>query len=124
MMRHRTRLGVLFSLMMATGSVFAEDAGAQASAATAEAALVGNPEAGEKRYKRQCRQCHGPTGKGLSSYPPLIGHPAEYLVDKLKRYRAGEKIGPNTGLMAPNARRLKDQDIVDLAAFIVSLNAD
>ncbi|MFK7871222.1 MAG: cytochrome c [Roseobacter sp.] len=76
---------------------------------------------GEDIYKSQCRSCHGPTAKGMASYPKLVGHPADYLTDKLKRYRAGEKIGPNTMLMAPNAQNLSDADIASIAAFITSL---
>lgn len=78
-------------------------------------------EAGEATYKKQCRACHGPTAKGLASYPKLLNQPAEYLVDRLERYRKGEKIGPNTGLMAPRAKKLSDDDIANIAAFIVSL---
>lgn len=78
--------------------------------------------AGEKIYKRQCRSCHGPTAKGLASYPKLRDQTAAYLVDKLERYRAGERFGPNTPLMAPRAQNLSDADISNISAFIVSLN--
>lgn len=88
----------------------------------ATAAVQGDVEAGQKLYKKTCRGCHGPTAKGLASYPTLRGQTAEYLVDKLERYRAGEKFGPNTALMAPNARKLSDEDIIDISAFIVSLD--
>lgn len=77
--------------------------------------------AGEALYKKECRSCHGPTAKGLASYPKLRGQTAEYLSEQLKRYRSGEKIGPNTPLMAPRAKKLTDQDIVDIAQFIAAL---
>lgn len=77
---------------------------------------------GEALYKKNCRACHGPTAKGMASFPKLVGHPAEYLVDRLERYRAGERIGPNTSLMAPNAKNLSDDDIANLVTFIVSKN--
>ena len=77
--------------------------------------------AGEELYMPECRGCHGPTAKGVSSYPKLVGQPAEYLVERLERYRAGEKIGPNTMLMAPRAKNLSDQDIGNVVAFIKSL---
>ena len=77
--------------------------------------------AGEALYKRECRGCHGPTAKGLASYPRLVDHPLEYLVDRLKRYRAGEKFGPNTPLMAPRAKKLSDEDIVNVANFVASI---
>ncbi|MFK7963445.1 MAG: cytochrome c [Burkholderiaceae bacterium] len=78
--------------------------------------------AGKALYKKTCRNCHGPTAKGMASYPKLVGHPAEYLVDKLKQYRSGRKIGPNTALMTPNAKGLSDDDIANISAFIVSIS--
>ena len=91
---------------------------APASASDAEA---GNLEDGQALYKKDCRRCHGPTAKGLSSYPKLRGQSAEYLTDKLERYRKGEKFGPNTPLMAPQAKKLSDEDILNLSTFIASL---
>lgn len=88
-------------------------------AATADAA---DADAGKKLYKKECRSCHGPTAKGLASYPKLRGQSAEYLSDKLTRYRAGEKFGPNTPLMAPKAKKLSDEDIANISAFITSLD--
>lgn len=90
------------------------------AAATASQSAQADFEAGEALYKKQCRGCHGPTAKGLASYPKLRGHPAEYLTDKLERYRAGEKFGPNTPLMAPRAKKLSDDDITNIVHFIVT----
>ena len=87
----------------------------------ASVAVAQDIEAGQSLYKKNCRACHGPTAKGLASYPKLVGQTAEYLIDRLERYRAGEKFGPNTALMRPNARKLSDEDIVNISHFIVSL---
>lgn len=89
--------------------------------ATASDAVV-DIELGEKHYKKTCRGCHGPTAKGLASYPKLRGQTTDYLVDKLERYRKGERFGPNTPLMAPRAKKLTDEDIANISAFIVSLD--
>ncbi len=78
-------------------------------------------KSGEKIYKSVCKNCHGPTGKGMASFPKLVDNTAEYLADRLKQYRSGEKIGPNTALMAPQATSLTDQDIADIAAYLASL---
>lgn len=75
--------------------------------------------AGKALYKKECKTCHGPTAKGMASYPKLAGRSTDYLTDKLKRYRAGEKFGPNTPLMAPRAKILSDKDIDNVVAFIV-----
>lgn len=74
----------------------------------------------EKKYKRVCRACHGPTAQGAASFPKLADKSQEHLVMRLEQYRAGEKIGPNTALMAPNAAKLSDEDIAGLAAYIVT----
>ena len=79
-----------------------------------------NIDKGGELYKKQCRSCHGPTAKGLASYPKLAGKPLEYLVQRLEQYRAGERLGPNTPLMAPRARKLSDEDIANIANFIVT----
>jgi cytochrome c553 len=83
--------------------------------------LQADAAAGAALYKKECRGCHGPTAKGMASYPKLRGQTVEYLTDKLTRYRAGEKFGPNTPLMAPRAKKLSDDDIVNIAQFISSL---
>lgn len=113
------------SILIATVSIFAVSSAlatdADTSSASSEVA-AGDLEAGEKLYKKECRGCHGPTAKGVSSYPKLREQTIEYLVDKLERYRAGEKFGPNTPLMAPRAKKLSDDDILNISTFIVSLD--
>lgn len=73
---------------------------------------------GAEIYKDVCKNCHGPTGKGMASFPKLVGHDADYLTDRLETYRAGEKVGPNSPLMYPLAEELSDEDIADIVAFI------
>ena len=85
-------------------------------------ALVGDQGSGEKIYRRNCRACHGATAKGASSFPKLVGKPTDFLIDRIARYRAGEKFGPNTPLMAQRVQKLKDQDIANVVAFISSLD--
>lgn len=85
----------------------------------AASALADDTVPGEKLYKKVCRSCHGPTAKGMASFPKLIGHDVGYLVGRLQQYRSGEKVGPNTALMAPRVADLSDQDITDVATYIV-----
>lgn len=113
MIRHVLRTAVLCAIATAAPFAHAEEH-------TLEAGPV-DLAAAEKRYKRECRACHGPTAKGLASYPKLAAQPEAYLIDKLLAYRAGETLGPNTPLMAPRAKKLSDQDIANLAAFISGL---
>ena len=77
-----------------------------------------NVAAGEEIYQKVCRNCHGPKGQGMASFPKLAGNTVQYNAMRLKQYRAGERVGPNTPLMAPNAADLSDEDIANIAAYI------
>ncbi len=83
-------------------------------------AVAQDVDAGAKLYKKQCRSCHGPKAQGMASFPKLSGQTGDYLVMRLEQYRAGEKVGPNTPLMAPRARKLSDEDIVNITTFITA----
>ena len=52
-----------------------------------------------------CAACH------------LAGQWAPYLESALKAYRAGERTGGMTAMMAPQAANLSDEDIADIAAY-------
>ena len=85
---------------------------------TSSFAWSGDIEAGKARYAQNCGNCHGPGGMGLASYPKLKGKEISYLVDKLKTYRAGTRIGPNSDLMIMMAQPLSDVEIANLAAYL------
>lgn len=87
----------------------------------AGAAEAQDAAAGEALYQSVCKNCHGPTAKGMASYPRLSDKSVEYLTDRLERYRAGEKIGFNSPLMIPHAKPLSDEDIANLSVYITSL---
>lgn len=74
--------------------------------------------AGEAKYAASCASCHGPAGRGMASFPSIRGKDAEFVSSRLKTYRAGEKVGPNSLLMIPMSAELTDDEIVNLAAFI------
>jgi len=75
---------------------------------------------GEKIYQKVCRNCHGPKARGVGSFPKLVGFSAEYLADRLKQYRAGETVGPNSALMKPVSVKLSDEEIQDLAGYVAN----
>ena len=77
--------------------------------------------AAEETYSQVCSMCHGPTGKGMASFPKLAGREAAYIASRLGQYRSGEEVGPNTALMAPHAAKLTDDEIDALAAYISTL---
>ena len=48
---------------------------------------IGDKVAGEKRYNVNCKNCHGPAGKGAASYPKISGNSIFYsLISKEKFY--------------------------------------
>lgn len=84
------------------------------------AAQAGDVAAGQAAYA-SCAGCHGGAGEGGVVGPKLAGAKAEATIDKLKKYRAGEQIGPMSAMMIPNASSLTDADIDNIAAYIASL---
>jgi cytochrome c553 len=89
-----------------------------ALAADSYSAQAADPAAGKTKYASSCAQCHGPTGKGMASFPSLAGRDMDYIAKRLKQYRAGEKVGSNSALMMPNAANLSDAEIANLATYI------
>jgi len=87
---------------------------------TGNIAFSGDIEAGKTRYAKNCGNCHGPGGMGLASYPRISGKETPYLIDRLKTYREGKKIGPNSDLMIMMAKPLTDVEIDNLAAYLAS----
>lgn len=79
-------------------------------------AQAGNPARGQDLAAQVCASCHGMDGNLVlaDDYPKLGGQHADYLVFSLKAYRSGDR---DNAIMAPFARDLSDQDILDLAAW-------
>ena len=79
----------------------------------------GDPVAGEKRYGESCINCHGPAGKGAASYPKISGKEISYVTAMLETYRDGIEVGPNSSLMIMMAMPLTDEEIANLAAYLI-----
>jgi len=84
---------------------------------TAVVAVAALP--GEAKYAA-CGACHGANGGGGVG-PALAGQTVEYIVGRLNQYKAGEKVGSQSNLMWGQAAGLSDQDMTDLAEYIVTL---
>lgn len=74
---------------------------------------------GELKYAA-CGACHGANGGGGVG-PALKGQSVEYIVGRLNQYKVGEKVGSQSNLMWGQAAGLSDQDIQELAEYIVTL---
>ena len=74
---------------------------------------------GEAKYAG-CGGCHGSQGGGGVG-PKLAGKTVEYIVGRLNQYKAGEKVGNQSNMMWGQAAGLSDQDMNELAEYIVTL---
>jgi cytochrome c553 len=69
-----------------------------------------------------CSQCHGRTGLGVGDFSPrLAGQSADYVSEKLQKWRSGNLCDPQGSFMRAEASHLNQSDIAALAAFISSL---
>ena len=80
--------------------------------------FAGDIKLGEAKFMQNCKQCHGPAGMGMASYPKVSGNDIAYTIDRLKTYRDGIEIGANSALMIMMARPLSDVDIENLAVYL------
>ncbi len=119
---------MLRTLALSTALAFCGfSASADSSAnATAEADEAGmatqdiDVEAAEKIFKKSCRACHGNKAQGAASYPKLSDKEPQHIAEMLKRYRSGEKIGPNSILMIQHAKKLSDEDIANISVYVAT----
>jgi cytochrome c553 len=73
----------------------------------------------------QCVSCHGSDGRStvVEEYPKIGGQSGAYLVNALKAYRDGRRLGTYAAIMTEVAKPLSDADIANLAAYIGSLES-
>jgi len=74
---------------------------------------------GAKVYSA-CVGCHGANGEGGVG-PALNSQAPSDLVDKLTRYKAGEKLGPMTAMMTPIAQGLSEAETKAVTEHVVTL---
>ena len=84
-----------------------------------QAAMAGDPQAGQKLADQSCSACHGKNGVSIATiYPNLCGQKGDYLVAQLKALRDGTRASP---IMGPMAKNLSDADIDNVAAYFSGL---
>ncbi|BCN93564.1 hypothetical protein THMIRHAM_13490 [Thiomicrorhabdus immobilis] len=84
------------------------------------AEMVAATPSGEKAYAT-CVGCHGSKAEGGVG-PRLNNQSAADIVAKLEKYKAGEQMGPMTGMMAPMATGLSSDDMKSIAEYVITLN--
>jgi cytochrome c553 len=69
-----------------------------------------------------CATCHGEGLKGMGDlFPPLAGRSPTATARQLYDFKSGTRDGRNAVAMKPVVANLTDQDIVDVTAYIASL---
>ena len=68
----------------------------------------------------QCSICHGEGFKGLGDVPRLAGRSPYYVIRQLKDIQSGARKGSSVALMQPVVKNFSDEDIINLAAYMVS----
>jgi cytochrome c553 len=68
-----------------------------------------------------CAVCHGENLDGLAMVPGLRGRSPSYIARQLADMKAGKRRGAWTPLMAPVVASLGSDDILNLAAYLTSL---
>lgn len=71
-----------------------------------------------------CVQCHGPGARGVDAqFPGIAGQHAGYIEAQLRAWKAGQRNNDPNELMKVVARRLSDEDISAVAAYLATLPA-
>ncbi|MDT3736792.1 MAG: cytochrome c [Denitratisoma sp.] len=82
---------------------------------TNAALAASEPSPSVLKAQQVCAACHGKDGNSPSDqFPRLAGQREAYLVAALRAYRAGRR---GDAVMRPQAEKLSDRDIEQLAAF-------
>lgn len=88
------------------------------AAPAATSAAKGDPAKAVKIVDSVCAACHTTDGNSNNpTYPVLAGQYPEYIAKQLTDFRSGAR---RNATMAPNAAKLSDDDILNLAAYFGS----
>lgn len=68
-----------------------------------------------------CATCHGADLRGMGPVPALAGRSPSYLARQLYDFRTGSRNGLWSDLMDETVARLGHRDVVDLVAYLASL---
>lgn len=68
-----------------------------------------------------CAACHGDGLKGNGNFPPLAGRSPSYLARQLYDIQRFTRNGPGTQLMRPVVEKLTEDDILNITAYLASL---
>jgi cytochrome c553 len=69
-----------------------------------------------------CVGCHQAGGAGQAIYPRIGGQHATYLAQQLRNFAAGERSNDVSRFMRVVAKRMSEEEIVSVSAYLVSLD--
>jgi cytochrome c553 len=99
--------------LFAAGLLFAASASANTPAPTTTA--KGDAAKAQKIVNDVCAACHTLDGNSSNpTYPALAGQSPEYIAKQLHEFKTGVR---KNAVMAPNAAKLSDDDMLNLAAY-------
>lgn len=104
-------------LALFTGLLFAATFGANSWASTPvpAPAAKGDATKAQKIVSDVCAACHTTDGNSTNpAYPALAGQSPEYIAKQLHEFKAGAR---RSAIMAPNAAKLSEDDMLNLAAY-------
>ena len=68
-----------------------------------------------------CVTCHGQDLKGMGNIPSIAGRSPSYVGRQIYDFKTGARHGENSALMKAPVAKLTDRDIVDIIAYLTSL---
>ncbi len=68
-----------------------------------------------------CETCHGAGMKGTPIGPPIAGRPLTANFRQMYAFKTGTRNGPGAAFMKPVVANLSNKDMIDLAAYVGSL---
>jgi cytochrome c553 len=111
------------SLALLTGLLFAAHSLANPAWANPvpAPAAKGDAAKAQKIVNDVCGACHSTDGNSTSpAYPALAGQHPEYIAKQLGEFKSGAR---KNAIMAPNAAKLSDDDMLNLAAYFSAQQA-
>ena len=69
-----------------------------------------------------CVMCHGPMLKGLGNTPPIAGRSPSQMARQIYDFKTGARHGMNAPMMQGPVEKLTDTDIVNIVAYLASLD--
>lgn len=94
---------------------FVSSTSANPVAAPTTSAAKGDAAKAQAIVNNVCGACHNTDGNSNNPiYPTLAGQHPEYIAKQLTEFRSGAR---RNATMAPNAAKLSDEDILNLAAY-------